>query len=235
MSLLTICQDAADLLGITRPATIAGNTDATARTLGAIARDALEEIAGRHNWQELTQTASITLATGDQDYALHADFGRLIADTTYDRTDNEQQRIPVTAQEWACLYGSDLVNTSQNRRARIIGGQIVFYDTISAADNGKLIYYEFISNKLALNGVTPVSNLTVDAYTARIPERLIKLNVLWRYRKAKGLGWQADRDFFERELEKDTARSGGNTALNMGGPGYNDALGYGNLPDRGYG
>lgn len=230
MSLLTICQDAADAIGIARPSAVASSSDASARQLGVFARQALQEIADRHDWQQLVMEGSITLATGDQDYALPADFHRLIYDTTWDRTSNRQQGGPITPQEWAFAKGFEF-DTEVYRRFRIIGGEIEFADTITAGDNGATVYFEYISSNKALNGSTPVANLTVDTYTSRISEHVVTLRVIALYKQAKGIqGWQVDAKRFEDELAKLAGWQKGSRSLCMDG-GTRKAD-YPNIKDR---
>ena len=233
MTLLTICQDAADAIGIARPSAVASSSDASARQLGVFARQALQEIADRHDWQQLVAEGSITLATGDQDYALPADFHRLINDTTWDRTDNRQQDGPVSAQEWAFAKGYEF-DTEVYRRFRILGGEIEFADTITAADNGAVVYFEYISNLKALNSTTPVANLTVDTYTSRISEHVVTLRVIALYKHAKGIqGWQMDQKRFEDELAKLAGWQKGSRTLSMDTG--SRKMDYPNVKDRGYG
>lgn len=232
MSLLTICQDAADAIGIARPSAIASSSDASARQLGVLARQALQEIADRHNWQQLVTEGSITLATGDQDYALPADFHRLVPDTTWDRTDDTQQDGPITASEWAYAKGYEF-DSEIARRFRIIGNEIEFVDTIAAGDNGNVVYFEYISSYKALNVSTPVENLTADAYTSRISEHLVTLRLIALYKRMKGLDWQQDERRYEAELTKLAGWQKSSRPLTLDGG--STQVRWPNVPDRGLG
>lgn len=214
MTLLTICQDAADVIGIARPSTITSNSEAAARQLGALARQELSMLANSHDWQQLVSEGSVTLATGDADYALPSDFLRLVRDTTWDRNDDRKVALPLTPQEWAFVKGEE-VTTTANRRARIIGGEIEFSEVVVAGDNGKVVYFEYISSNLALNVATPTANLTADAYTARLPEHLVTLGVIWRYKQQKGLEWNADFRIYEAERARYHAWQGSSRAFSM--------------------
>lgn len=231
MSLLTICQDAADLIGIARPATVAANSDATARQLGAWARFVLSDLADLYDWQQLVKEGTITFVAATQVYDVPADFGRFVHDSLWDRTQHEQQQMPVTPQEWAYLNGENLV-TSMNRRARFIANQFNFFDTITAADASNVVKYEYITTLLALNSSTPVTNLTVDTYTSRINEKVVTQGVVAKYRVSKGLASQQAYQDFLRSAEKHTGFNNAPSAINQA-PYTVTPLGV-SVPDRGY-
>lgn len=233
MSLLTIITDACDLLRIARPSVVVASTDQGVRMLYAQARYSLQALANEHDWNELVSEGTITLVNGTQSYSLASDFLRLKNETTWDRTNDQQQDIPITAQEWAYLKGEGL-NTSLNRRARLINGKMEFYDTIGAGDDGNSIKYEYISSNLALNGSTPTAGLTVDSYTARLPEYLVTLAVVWRYRQDRGEDWRPSYDLYRRECQKYMGANRSSRGVSMAGGVDTTPMGV-TIQDRGYG
>ena len=130
MSLLTICQDASDAVGFTRPASIINNSDQTARQLLALANAEGEQLSKSKNWSVLVEEHTFTLTTADQDYALPADFRWIVPNTTWDRDDNRIVLNPITGQEWQYLKAWATVS-GLNRRARIRDGQLEFEQTIA--------------------------------------------------------------------------------------------------------
>jgi hypothetical protein len=230
MSYLTICQDAAQLMGLVAPSAINAANDQQSKQLGAMAKMVAKELADRYDWQQLISEGTITLATSDQDYALASDCLRMVRDTMWDRTNDLKQDFGPGPQEWAFLKG-DGVFTTANRRARLIGDLVTFYETITSGDNNDVINYEYITNKLWLNGSTPVESPTVDTYTCRIPERLVTLGVVYRYREAKGMEFSGDRARYEREFARIAGQSSAPKALHFGSPPVPET----NVPDRGYG
>jgi hypothetical protein len=204
----------------------------TARQLWAWARFVLSDLADAHPWQQLVVEGTISLVAGTQAYNLPSDFGRMVPDTLWDRTQHRQQQIPTTPQEWAYLKGESLV-TSMNRRLRIYGNQFVFFDTITAADASNSIKYEYITSNLALNGSTPTTNLTDDSYTARLPEKLVTLGIVYKYRVAKALASQDAYDNFIRTCDIQKGFNTASGSLNMAP--YSASFLSVSVPDRSYG
>ena len=71
MSLLTICQNAAEEIGLNKPSTIIGNTNATAvRLLRHATRTGA--VMAKKNWHELIKTVTFSTADGEPQQALPA-------------------------------------------------------------------------------------------------------------------------------------------------------------------
>lgn len=227
-SLLTICQNVADEVGFSRPATIVNNTDATAKQLYRLA-NRCGNIVSRHPWQTLTADHTFTLATGTQTYALPADFRHIVPDTTWDRSDDREVLNPLSAQQWAFSKGWGLV-TGINRRARIKGNLIEFDQTITSADNGKTIAFEYISNYWAENsGGTDQASFLADTDTSKLDDELMTIGVIWRFKKAKGLDYADDFAEFTQLFNRLKATDGGATTLSLNVSRV--SIGYPNVPE----
>ena len=67
MSLLTLCQDVAVMVGLNKPSSIINNTDSDAQKLLAIANMEGRALSRRYDWQLLVkETSFTTIAAGDQ-------------------------------------------------------------------------------------------------------------------------------------------------------------------------
>jgi hypothetical protein len=233
MSLLTLCQDVAYEVGFPAPDSIVGNTDQTAQQLFRLANREGEALSQAHNWQVLTEEGSITLVTADQDYALPGDFRYIVPMTTWNRSDKRIVINPVTSEQWQFLKGWTTIN-GLNLRARIRGNEMEFEQTIAAGDNGKSIYFEYLSkNWAADSGGTSQHKFQADTDTGRLDEELITQGVVWRFKKAKGLDWEPDFQEYTNLLNKKKARDGGARKLSMGGERIH-TVGV-NVPDKGFG
>lgn len=235
MTLLTICQNAADDVGFNRPSTIIDNTASDAKQLLRFANATNKHISRFHKWNRLVKEDTITLVTSDQDYALASDFYYMIPDTCWNRNTSRPVVVSIDSEEWQFEKGWG-VSISLNLRARIRANQLEFVNTISSDLNGEVIAYEYISNQhvLASGASTPSKvAFTVDTDTSAFDEEIVTMGVVYRYKKSKGLpGWEIDRMDYMDELKKLAGRDKANRTVNMQDPSADD---YSRLPDRNYG
>jgi hypothetical protein len=118
LSLLTICTNAANNIGIAAPSTIVGNSDPGARRLFQMARREGQVLSTRANWDALV-VEHVFIADGTTNYVLPADFRSLINDTMWDRSRFWKMRGPMTPQQWQ-LYKSGIIGRALiERRWRI--------------------------------------------------------------------------------------------------------------------
>lgn len=218
MSLLTICQDAADSLGLSQPATIISNTNAQARQLLYFAKEEMNSLAYEYLWQQLVKEGSIS-GTGASAYALPSDFGYFLPNTMWDRTADRQAIIPLTAEDWQYIKAWN-INPDLNRKVRVIDSQFTFYTALATSDG--TIYYEYISkNKIESSGGTEYENFghasAADTDVSKLPEYIVTLGLIWRYAQARGHDrWQADKYKYEMELSKLMQRNNPTRGLSMG-------------------
>lgn len=212
MSILTLLQDAADDLGLTRPTAIIASNDLTNRQLFAMAKKEAEELAKSFNWQALTEEKTfVTVAAAAQtDTPVAADFDRFIPNTFYNRTTMRPVVGPVTPQVWQAIQANPAVG-------RIVlgfrqrDGSFLITPTPTA---GQTIGYEYISAYYAKSaGGTAQSTWIADTDLSYLPERLIRLGVIWRWRQRKGFPYDEDHDTYTRAVAVDQARDGGSTIL----------------------
>lgn len=216
MSLLTICQNAADQIGLFRPSDIIGSSNQIAQQLLRMAKLEIEDLASQRMWNALIKEGTITLVAGDQDYAVPADFWGLAPGTTWDRTE-EWEAIVVDPQHWALLKGRDYFTTT-NRHFRIFDDQFQFFETITAADAGNEIKYEYISTYKVRDVVdTPKATFTANTDTTIFSEELVTQGIVWRYKHAKGLDYQMDMAVYERMKHREASKDGSTSILDLRG------------------
>jgi hypothetical protein len=140
---------------------------------------------------------------------------------------------PVTPQEWEYLQAWS-TTAGLNLYARIHGSQLVFQQTITAAQNGETVAYEYISNKWCQSSLSVAQSAwAADTDTAKLDEELITQGVVWRFKKAKGLDWEGDFLEYKNQRDRLIARDGGMRKLCFGGY-EEDPVGQ-TIPDQGYG
>ena len=209
MTLLTIVQDACDDIGFPAPASVINNTAAN-QYLKLLNREG--EALSKWTWQVLVKEHTFTLVTSDQDYALPTDFRYIRPDTQWNRND-QRQLIWITSEEWQFFKGWTTVN-GLNLRARLRNNTVEFEQTITAGDNGKTIAYEYVSKYWTQSSSSVAQQkFAADTDTSLLDEELLTLGLIWRFRKAKGLDFQADLAEYMSEVKKAKMHDGNSRKL----------------------
>jgi len=233
-NILDICQNAARACGFGSPAQIVGSTDKTAMQLLSLANREGEFLSTQKDWSELKSEHTFQLATADQEYTLPDDFRWIIPGTTYDRDNDRIVLNPVSSQEWQYLKAWTSIG-GLTRRARIRANQLEFEQTITASDNGKTIAFEYLSSYWAqTSSGTAKRRFTLDTDIFRLDDELMTLGIIWRFRRAKGLGFEDERAEYLSQLNIHKSADGGSRTLDMSSStlrGINNP----NIPDTGYG
>lgn len=215
MSLLTICQDAADRLGIVRPSSVVGSTDQqTLRILG-YAQEEGKSLQKDYAWQVLVKEASFTAtATETQSSAIPSDFDRFMDDTFYNRTRKRPVYGPLNSHDWSfskAVVANVLIESFRQRGST---SDILLTPTPTAGDS---YYYEYVSkNWCQSSGGTAQSAWAADTDTGILDEEVMTLGVVWRFRQAQGFDY--DEQFRKYQILKTElqARDGGKRMLNAG-------------------
>lgn len=216
MSLLTIVQNACDLLSIPRPATVVGSTDQQVRQLFAIANEEGRSLASSYDWEALRlQHTFTTVASAEQPSAVPADWDRFIANSFFNRTTRRNIIGPITPQQWQAIQAQPQLNRvflAFIRRR----GQFLVTPTPEA---GEEIAYEYVTVDWAYadGSLDPKPAFTQDTDGAFLDEWLITLGIRWRFLKSKGLDYAEDYRTYQSELVSKQARDGGNTELTTTG------------------
>jgi hypothetical protein len=231
MSLLTIIQDATDLLSLARPAVVTSSVDATVRQLLSLANEEGKELAARYAWQALTVEATfVTSATPEQAPAIPADLDRFVANSFFNRTTRLPVVGPVTPQQWQALQ-------AQPALGRVVlafrqrSGQFLITPTPPA---GQTIAYEYLSKNWAKSAAGQGKpRFMQDDDQTYLDEWLLTLGVRWRFRKSKGLDYAEDFETYEANVAQAMARDGGTTAISI--EGGCPATARANLPEGNFG
>ena len=204
MSLLTICQTAAELSGFTAPATIIGNTAPLAVRLKALANAEGKHLMKKYNWSVLQKEHTFSTAASDADYVLPDDYDRMLADTAWDRTNYWQLRGGLSPDEWQFRKSAIVATAQVSKLFRIkpVAGSRQFFIDPTPASVESLVF-EYISNQwagIAAGGSTKVA-FTLDDDVSLIDEYVIELGVRWRLRELQGLSYLEQRHEYDEILE----------------------------------
>ncbi len=212
MTLLTIVQDACDIIGLERPTAVVGGSDQNVARMFSLANREGNELARRFDWQKLTDEHRFTVSTSDENQgSLPVNFDRFIDDTFWNLSQSRPVTGPVSQEDWQALTAttgagaSDMWSVSQ--------------DTIRikpAPTVGDLYSVLFISKYWAIGDAGQADRFLTDEDTPRLSEEVVTLGVIWRFLQTTGMDYGEARQTYERALAREMARDGGRTRLHFG-------------------
>lgn len=213
MSLLTVFQQACTSgIALEKPSAVYGSTTREHVELANIANEMAAMIAASHEWQILNKIAVITGDGATEDFALPADFDRMLDKSQLWSTSLETPLSPISDRD-------DWLELDIKTFDFVINAWIIYAGEIHikpALSTGVQVKYFYQSNLWGLNGATPISEFTADTNTFRIDERLLKLGIIWKWREMKGLPYAEDLATYERLLAKLAMRDKGSRIIRLG-------------------
>lgn len=225
MTLLSICRDAADEIGLdARPVTVVGNPLPEVQRLLRFAQRVGSDLATRAPWQALRLAHSFTATdTEVQSGAVPATFQRFSPETVWDVTNGLSLTGPVSPVEYQSrktAYGT--AGYSGDMRWFTRRGNDFLVWPLPAG--GELYSYEYQSAAFCQSASgTPQGEWLADTDTGRISEELITLGVIARYLAADGQpsapAEMAYRERLNIEIRNDAPAAGVLPAGDIFGPG----------------
>lgn len=209
MTILSVCIDAAIQLSQTEPTSLFSGADAFAKELRVQANEAAIDIAESYDWQILTKLATVTGDGSDTSFPLPSDYDRMVMKTNLAGADSNIDLVKSRdLDQWA--YFQNHMGTSVPGRWIILAGEIQFEP--APALNVEYSYY-YISNQI-FSGSKAVA--TADSDTFLLPERLLKLAIIWRWRASKRKEYAEDMENFNIALSKAITKDKGSRVLTAG-------------------
>lgn len=214
MSLLTLIQDAAILVGIDEPSAVASSSEAEIKQLRVISQQEGDELSRSHDWRKLKVQASITGDGVSEYWDLPDDWDRQQAGDNLWQQDSPHLPLigPITDEEMLALKAS----TSEPSRPawRYFGDQIQIWPIL---DSGEVIRMEYRSSHwiISSDGDTVRNRWVADTDTALIPERIMTLGIVWRWKAYKGLDYAQSFQTYQMERMKAARVDGGFRTLRM--------------------
>ena len=213
-TLLSMCRDAADLIGIQRPVGIMAGGDQTARTLLSCATREGRALSRRWTWQALTQIRTfISVAAEAQPGAIPADCNRILPDTFFNRTMKRPVRGPLNAREWEvqkALTAAVLFDAFRVRDDAL--------DMIPTPGAGWTYAFEYVStNWCESAGGAGQDSWLADTDVPLLDPEAFTLGIIWRYLQSRGLDYAEAMRSYEIEVTNLTARDGARRAVDLTG------------------
>lgn len=198
-----------------------------------------EELMQAYPWEQLIREHQIVTASGDTgDYDLPDDFGYILNQTEWDRTNNVPMGGPLSASEWTYLKGRDLASNTLYASFRIAQGKFNVFPTDPAV--GLDLNFEYITTNWVWNGNVDTPTFT-DAVTlpSDVPlfdKTLITRALKVKYLESGGFDTQKAQADYNQIFAFLTGNDKGAPLLNAGrGRGGFPYLSVWNTPDTGYG
>jgi len=200
-----------------------------------------EELMQAYPWEILVRSHQIVTQTGDTgEYDMPSDFGYILNQTEWDRTNNIALGGPLSAQEWTYLKGRDLASNTLYASFRISQGKFNVFPTDPPV--GLDLNFEYISTNWVFDGTSDPQNPTYRSDVAIASDKplfdktLITRALKVKYLEAGGFETSKAQADYNQIFAFLTGNDKGAPKLNAGtGRGGFPYLSSYNTPDTGYG
>lgn len=199
MTILSIIQNVCAEIDLDPPAAVVSSADPQIRQLQILSYRAGKDLLKDHDWSVLMTTRNFT-ATGiiPEPAEPPVDFGRFTANSVIWNTSRLWQlNGPVEPQTWE---RNTILNSNPVPQLwRMLGGKLAIFPNVAT----ETMRYEYISKNwiAVMGGSTYAANWANDTDTARFPEDVLELSLIWRWKRAKGLDYGEELENFERAKE----------------------------------
>lgn len=208
MSLLTSIQDAMVICGLESPSSAYASGDPTVAQFVALAQVEGDELSRFHDWRKLKVAGTITGDGTTTLWDLPTDFDRFLSGMTFWSEESPGDMIPGPIRDDDLLAMKAMQSDPPEPVWRLFGDDIEIWP---ALDNGEIVRYEYRTANWILdnNGTTTKARWAADTDTALVPERILTLGVVWRWKQTKGLEYSEAFRSYQFERTKAAARDGG--------------------------
>lgn len=220
MSLLTLAKKTARSVGIAVPTTVIGNTDRGIIQLLALANEEGEDLAARTQWTAMwneatfTQVAAALQGTIQGGIVSDGDYDYIFNSTMWNRTTQSPIMGPLTPRDWQTLKAFPV--TGPYPQYKIERGKL-YFDPAGANATDTIAFHYKSTSWCESSGGTGQSEWLADNDVGRLDESIMRLGLIWRWKKQKGLDYAEDFNTYERRVINAIARDGGAPSLSLGG------------------
>lgn len=215
MTILSVVQQMAAVVGIDVPSTVFGATDRELIELQDLANEMAQKIAfDGHDWTLLKTLGTLTGTGAATTFPLPSDYKRMV------------KKAKVWMSQIPTVPAEHIVDTDQwlgievqsfgtlTFRWTLIGSQILVKPAMANAATAKFYY---LTNAI-VDPVTGPNQTTfsLDTDTFVLDERMLKLAMIWQWRADKGLLYAEDMDNFEEAKAVLAGNDRGSVQLTVG-------------------
>lgn len=213
MTILSAMQSAALVLVGRKPAGFFASTDKFEVEIADLINEVAEDVARYQDWQALQTTAAITGNGVTAAFSLPTDYARMLVNTdvrssmfplwNYARYDNINDFLHDQAVGYRAAPGGWIIT----------GGQIKFNPPPTGVSS-----YPYITRNWAIDSDgSRKAAFDADDDSFVLPERLLKLGLIWRWRENKKLDASGDQEAFTKALDEYAVSDGGSRVYRYNG------------------
>lgn len=209
MTVLSAAQSAALRLLGRKPTTIFSSSSTFEMELADLATEAAIAIAKEHEWQKLKTLATLTGDGSTTSFDLPTDYDRMVKDGNLHSSRYQTayfSRVD-SLDDWI-LIGDTLAAPSPGSWI-VLGGQMNIKPAMASGETARFYY---ISRYIASGKVV----FSADADEFILPERLLTLGLIWRWRSQKRMEYAEDLQNYEIALSQEIARDRGARIISVG-------------------
>jgi hypothetical protein len=200
-----------------------------------------EELMQAYPWEQLTRSYQVITQTGDSgEYDMPSDFGYILNQTEWDRTNNVPMGGPLSPSEWTYLKGRDLASNTLYASFRIAQGKFNVFPTSPPV--GLDLNFEYMSKDWVIDGESDPQNptykdeVTIASDIPLFDKTLITRALKVKYLESGGFDTTKAQADYNQIFAFLTGTDKGAPILNAGrGRGGFPYLSQWNTPDSGYG
>lgn len=210
MTILTALQSAAMKLVGQRPGTFFGSTGQLEQELSDLVNEAGEDISKYQDWQALVRVANLPADGVSTEFEFPADYSRMTQAAVVQQP---------TAWFWGYYHcaSMDEFLFFKNRGFEPWPGVWYMYDNkfqFQPAPPADGVEFPYVSKNFArdANGILK-ANFDNDTDEFLLPERLLMLWLVWRWRENKKLDSSGDQEAFIKALDEYAVKDGGSRRI----------------------
>lgn len=210
MTVLSACQDACPKLNQAAPTSLFSTTAAFAVELRSVANDTAEAVAKAYDWQKQKKLQTMTGDGVTTAFTLPSDYDRMVLKSNVLTSQFASALTPAKDMDhWLDLQLRPYI--AAPGVWIILGGQM---QILPALGSGVLAKFYYVGNKYVTGGTKTAFDTDTDTFD--LPERLIRLGVIWRWRASKRMDYSEDLKNFEIALAEEISRDKGSRVITVG-------------------
>lgn len=198
LTIIEIARNVGTELGFNVPEILVGNNDQTAKEILNILTKACEDVARRVDWGILHATAEFSGNGTDTQYILPELFSRLIEGGNI-KVGNSFVRGGITEDEW----NSFPQTAGTPKYFRLRGRGINFYPNLEL---GAIATVDYVTKAFTTDGL---DIFTADDNTLSLPHEVVEKNMIWRWLRKNGEGFEDQFSEYEAVLADYAGFDGG--------------------------
>lgn len=227
MSLLTVVRNVCQAIGKTPPTVVANSNDATILELFVLSSKSGQELVRGYDFPEMLSNAEFLALSAEYQgdiiglsasaVVANCDYERMVPDTFWDRTIIRKVLGPMTPAEWSQLKANNVI---PNPLRFIVIGKGLYIGPNTGPAAGDTLAFMYFSNKWCQSAAGVRQKTWVaDTDLGVIPEQILELDLIWRWKQAKSLAYAEDLETAQRAINAYTGSAPGRRLLILGGSG----------------